>query len=180
MPRLPRRHALAWLLAPALLSAQPQPAPPWPGLVRQASGTMRWWGLTLYDIHLWVRGTPVTASNWRTQEFALELHYRRSFRGAQIAERSLQEMRRQGPIDATQQARWLAAMQACFPDVQDGDRLSGLHQPAQATEFQSATRMLGRVEDADFAPRFFGIWLSEHSSAPELRAALLAGSDSRA
>jgi hypothetical protein len=44
-------------------------------------------------------------------------------------ERSLAEMRRQGPIDDRTSARWLAAMTAAFPDVKDGDRLTGLHRP---------------------------------------------------
>ena len=32
---------------------------------------------------------------------------------------------------------------------------------------------LGRIDDADFANAFFGIWLNERTSAPDLRAALL-------
>jgi hypothetical protein len=52
-------------------------------------------------------------SDWATTPLALELNYARA-QGALIAERSLREMRRQGPIDDDRpRQRWLAAMTRC-------------------------------------------------------------------
>ncbi|MDM7457414.1 MAG: chalcone isomerase family protein [Tepidimonas sp.] len=108
----------------------------------------------------------------------LELTYRRAFRGADIARRSLEEMRRAGPISASDEAAWLAAMQRIFPDVGPGDRIAGLWQPAVGARFvltdaNGRRRLLGEVADVRFAERFFGIWLAASTSEPELRRALL-------
>ncbi len=93
--------------------------------------------------------------------------------GAQIAERSLIEMRRQGEIAADTGARWFAAMKALFPDVDAGHRLTGVHRPGEGVRFFHNGRLLGEVRDAEFARLFFGIWLARQTSEPTLRAALL-------
>ena len=47
-------------------------------------------------------------------------------RGADIARRSIQEMRRAGNFDAAQSARWQAQLEALLPDVVAGDRIAAL------------------------------------------------------
>ncbi|HRA14999.1 MAG TPA: chalcone isomerase family protein, partial [Giesbergeria sp.] len=105
---------------------------------------------------------------------ALELTYLRSFSAQDIAQRSLQEMRRVGPFPPAQGERWQQALQAALPDVQAGDRLTGLYQPDQGVVFQKNGQAVGAVPDAAFARLFFGIWLSPQTSEPALRQALLA------
>jgi hypothetical protein len=90
-----------------------------------------------------------------------------------IAERSLTEMRRQGEIDETRAQRWLEAMARLFPDVDDGDRITGVHRPGEAARSHVNGRFAGELRDAEFARRFFGIWLSPQTSEPQLRALLL-------
>lgn len=164
--------ALLVLSAPAALSAAPALPELPPDWRERSRARMRFLGLKVYEISLW-SPQPVEASRWATQPLALSLRYARSLKGPLIAERSLQEMRRQGEITAAQAERWLAAMTAAFPDVSDGDRLTGLHEPGQRAQFWFNGQPRGQVDDALFAERFFGIWLAPQSSEPGLRGKLL-------
>lgn len=167
-------HGVAAQAAGAVAAAVPAPsAPSIPAGWRLAgSGTFRWWGLAVYDAALWV-APGFAADAPERSAFVLELHYRRALAGADIAQRSLQEMRRLDPLTAEQAQRWLAAMQTAFPDVRAGDRLAGWYRPGQGATFYANGRLTAEVADAEFARRFFAIWLSARSAAPELRAALL-------
>ena len=103
----------------------------------------------------------------------LELEYLRELKGQAIAERSLQEMQRAGPMAEAQAQRWLAEMQRIFPDVKAGDRISGQHLPGQGARFWLNGQPVGQVEDPAFARLFFGIWLAPSTSEPGMRVALL-------
>ena len=60
-----------------------------------------------------------------------------------------------------------------FPDVAEGDRISGVHKPGQAARFHVNGRYAGELADGEFARLFFGVWLSPQTSEPALRDALL-------
>jgi len=134
--------------------------------------TMRVWGFDVYQASLWV-APGFDAANYTQHPFALELSYLRDFAGADIAKRSLSEMRRQGPIDSAVEARWEAQMRAVFPNVKARDRITGIHQPGFGAVFLGNGRPLGDIRDPAFAKAFFGIWLSPQTSEPRLRTALL-------
>lgn len=139
----------------------------------QGEGRLRFFGMRIYDARLWSGATRVSAGNRDTTPFALELVYARGLVGKLIAERSLKEMRRQRDITEAEATRWLSAMETLFPDVKEGDRLTGLHVPGMGARFAFNGQPLGDVRDPEFARLFFGIWLAEQSSEPGLRAALL-------
>jgi hypothetical protein len=142
------------------------------GMRMQGAGQMRYFGFLIYDIRLWVR-EPIDASNWANKSLALELEYARTLHGREIARRSLLEMRRQADIKEPQAQRWLVAMQASFPDVNKGDRISGLHEPGVGAQFFVNGRPTPHIADPEFSRLFFGIWLSPQSSEPALREQLL-------
>jgi hypothetical protein len=48
-----------------------------------------------------------------------------------------------------------------------------LQRPGEAAVFWLNGRLRGEIRDAEFARRFFGIWLSPRTSEPALRSALL-------
>jgi len=160
------------LAAACLWSALAAHASPLPHLTDYAavgSGTLRVFGLRIYDATLWSPG-----GGWAPgQPFALELRYARSFDGAAIARRSVEEMRAQRPYPAATLTRWEAQMRGLFPDVQAGDRLTGVRIPGEGAAFYSGTRKLGQIDDEAFADAFFGIWLAPTTRAPDLRARLL-------
>ena len=176
--RISRRTVLAAGAGVLWVDARAQPVVPaevaaeLPGARLLGSGRMTYFALHIYDARLWV-GDGFAADNFATLPLALELEYARTLFGKLIAERSLDEMKRAGGFGDEQGQRWLAAMTQTFPDVSKGDRLTGLHRPGEAASFFLNGKPRGEVRDADFARRFFGIWLSPQTSEPKLRAALL-------
>ncbi len=186
-PTLPRRHVLAvlgwsglWLAGMDAASAStansmglPAPAAAaLPGAQLTGQGLLRVWGFQVYRSRLWVQ-PGFQASDYASHGLALELEYLRAFKGADIARRSLEEMRGIGNFPAEQGERWARALAALMPDVAPGDRLLGLHRPGQGAHFFHDGRDLGRIDDPQFSRLFFGIWLHPNTSAPALRQALL-------
>lgn len=153
-------------------------APAWRALLPDAqpagAGRLRFWGFEVYDARLWV-APDFRQSQFERHGFALELAYLRDFSPADIAERSLAEMRRAGSFDAAQAQRWQTALAALLPPVQRGDRLTGVYRPGRGATFLMNGTPLGEIADAEFARLFFAIWLGERSSEPALRRLLLAG-----
>ena len=163
----------AWALAQVVASAPPAEVAD--GLAQArllGSGTLRFLGLRVYDARLWV-GPGFDSADPVAAPLALELAYARSLSGARIAERSLVEMQRVAGIGAEQGQRWLVAMQALFPDVRSGDRLTGLHLPGAGLRFFLNAKPIGELRDPEFARRFLAIWLGPNTSEPALRRALL-------
>lgn len=152
-------------LPPAVLSLLPP-------LQRMGTARMRFLGLSIYEAQLWV-ATPFDPSQYAQSALALDLRYQRTLRGRLIAERSLKEMQRGGAIDNAVAQRWLAAMEQAFPDVRDGDRLTGVLLPGKGAAFFFNGVALQQIDDADFSARFSGIWLATWSSEPTLREQLL-------
>ena len=132
------------------------------------------WGFDVYDARLWT--TPdFEVRQYPRHTFALELQYLRKLQGDAIAERSMSEMRRQASFPKDKAPAWLDAMRRVFPDVARGDRIVGIHLPGQGAEFWFNGRPIGQVADPQFAQLFFGIWLDERTSEPQLRARLIQG-----
>lgn len=115
---------------------------------------------------------------WRTdigyeRPFALQLTYNMGIEGNAIAERSVEEMRKQGWSDETQLSQWLDEMRVIFPDVEDGTVLTGIYTAEGQTKFFEGTTPIGTIDDPLFGEAFFNIWLSEQTSEPDLRDELL-------
>ena len=163
-------RASTTLAPPAAPPAEVAAALPAARLVGQ--GTLRWFGLAVYEARLWA-ADGFDALRFDAHPFALELRYLRRLDGPAIAERALDEMRRGGPIADAEAATWRAAMRAAFPDVAPGDRLTGVHEPAQGTRFHFNGRVTGEIGDTAFARRFYAVWLGPHTSQPALRADLI-------
>lgn len=164
--------ALTCPLAWATAAAPPEVSAALPGASLQGQGRLRYFGLHIYDAALW-SPARLSANDAQNTALALELRYARTLRGPLIAERSLDEMKRVGEFSQAQGERWLEAMKRVFPDVKDGDRITGVHQPGVGAAFFLNGRASGEVRDAQFAQLFFGVWLSPRTSQPALRAALL-------
>lgn len=105
--------------------------------------------------------------------FALSIEYYLDINGRDIADKSVQEMRRQGFRDEIKLAAWNAQLKAIIPDVGKGTVLSAIYTPEQQTDFYRGSQAIGTIKGDDFAKLFFGIWLGDQTSKPELRRALL-------
>jgi Chalcone isomerase-like len=176
---LSRRAVLAAVVvSPAAVWATTASAPPaevsavLPGALLQGQGRLRYFGLHIYDAALW-SAAPVPPGNPLGTALALEMRYARKLAGSAIADRSIDEMRRVGDFSPADGQRWLDAMKQAFPDVQAGDRITGVHQPGVGAAFFVNGKPTAEVRDTSFAKLFFGVWLSPRTSQPALRAALL-------
>ncbi len=140
-----------------------------PGLSARGEGTMRFFGLKVYDVTLWTLMKPFA----HHEPFALELVYDMSLNGRDIAERSVKEMRGQGHADEAKLKRWGEEMAKVFPDIKKGDALIGVSIPGKEARFYNREKFIATIADAEFAKAFFDIWLSEKTSAPQVRVKLL-------
>ena len=105
--------------------------------------------------------------------FALKLSYLRSLKGKAIADRSVEEMRKQGFSDEVKLATWHSQMREIFPDVDADVSITGIRTENGETVFYKNNEEIGRIRDLEFSKTFFNIWLSPKTSEPELRAQLL-------
>lgn len=122
-----------------------------------------------YDATLYAPG-----GEWEHgRPFALRLDYLVDLKGADISERSKEEMQEQNAADMQQLAAWRARMDNIFPDVEQGDSITGIATDEGVSIFYHNSDEIGRVSDPAFTRAFFNIWLSERTSEPELRADLL-------
>ena len=136
-------------------------------------GTLTWFGFRVYDARLFAGQNFSIKEGWAKQPFALELMYSRNVSGKQITESSRDEMIRLKLGNEAKRALWTTNMEALFIDVKKGDRIIGVYKPGQATKFWLNDKPLGTVQDAEFGPAFFGIWLDEETKDKGLRTALL-------
>ena len=170
--------ACAGLAASALSSAQALVLSAldeeWQKLPLRGQGIFRFWGLDIYEASLWMPAEAGTA--WTTHRLVLSLQYRRNFSAQDIAQRSLQEMLRQGPLSDAIVQQWQRQLTEALSDVRPGERLTAVYDPQQGLRFwhhAQRVRVSGQIDDRALAHKFLGIWLSESTSAPALRQALL-------
>ena len=105
--------------------------------------------------------------------FALSLSYLRDISGEDIADRSAEEMRNIGVDDEVKIARWHSQMRDIFPNVTEGDTLTGIYTQGRDSVFYLNGQAIGRIQDPEFGRAFFDIWLSQETSSPDLRSKLL-------
>ncbi|MBU3556077.1 chalcone isomerase family protein [Polynucleobacter sp. Ross1-W9] len=132
----------------------------------QGSGRLTWWGLHIYDASFYRVGSL------SSPEFALEMRYQKSFSGASIANRSVEEMKRIGVPDA-QATLWGKELTGFLPNVESGQTLTAIYAPKQGTTFYFEGKQIAQIPGAEFSKAFFGIWLDPKTSAPKLRTELL-------
>ncbi len=136
----------------------------------QVKGTAR---LRAYLFHVYDGALWTTNGEWGWDEpFVLDFRYARRLNGADIAERGAKEMQALGHCEELKNC-WLEEQKKAFPDVADGDRITGWYRPGQPTRFYFNGEFHHQVDDPDFARPFFEIWMSEDTSEPAFRRRLL-------
>jgi len=133
------------------------------------AGRMTFLGFKVFDAELYAPDGTYAPS----APFALKLTYLRAFKGKDIADSSVKEMRRQGGVSDRQLTAWGREMEAIFPDVRPGQSITGVRTASGRTEFYLGNRKLGSIGDPAFTKKFFAIWLGNGSRDPQLRARLL-------
>ena len=136
-------------------------------LTGKASFRYLFWDV--YDAELF---TP-NGTYEKGKPLALKLSYKRSLKGAAIAKRSIEEMRGIGLKDEGKISSWLQQMENIFPNVEEGVSITGIATASGKSIFYKNEQRIGQIEDPEFTKWFFGIWLNEKTSQPELRKRLI-------
>lgn len=133
------------------------------------SGRLRVLFWDVYDAALYA-----PKGRWEpTRPYALVITYLRSLKGADIAERSTDEIREQGFTDEAKLNAWYRQMLGIFPDVEEGMMITGVRDEDGRTLFYKKDMRIGIIDDPEFAQWFFAIWLDEKTPEPRLRNDLL-------
>ena len=138
-------------------------------------GKLTYWGFDVYLASLWASEASVNAEQWQMQRIALELNYLRDFKGADIAKSSIDEIHAQSPLPKSKATLWLKTLEDIFPNINKGQTLVGIYIPNVGAQFLYENALIGEIKDLELAKRFFDIWLSPQTSAPQLRKRLFAG-----
>ena len=168
--------ALFVLLCVAQAQAADMPAPVRNEIANArlaGQGSFRWFGFKIYDAELWVGDQGYRPNAPESSRFALSLTYARDLYGKHIARSSIDQIRKLGFGNAEQQKAWVNRMEALFPDVHEGTRISGIYLPGEGARFYLNGNLLGEIADREFARAFFAIWLDPRTSASSLRTSLL-------
>ena len=171
LPRLARALlVLTMAAAPLSLASDSQVAAlEEMNLIGEARMEVLFWDV--YDARLYAPGT-----SWRPElPFALVLTYLLELKGERIAQRSIQEIRKQGFDDEITLARWYEMLVGIIPDVGDRDEIVGVSDSEGHARFYLNGDPIGEIREPEFTDHFFGIWLSERTSEPEFRRNLLGG-----
>ncbi|MET0066451.1 MAG: chalcone isomerase family protein [Candidatus Thiodiazotropha sp.] len=166
--RLPFGLLLLLSLAMPMLQASGMPAPHTSEMSPVGQGSLRWWGIPLYDATL----LAPQGSFDPHRPHALQLTYHRNFSRRQLARATLDEIERMRGSREDREAL-IDLFAGLFADVTPGDHLLGVHLPGEAALFYGPGGYLGRLEDADLAGAFFDLWLAPATREPALRQALI-------
>ena len=139
----------------------------------QGTGALRFFGFKAYDANLWSAGAAKANPLIDKSLFALEIVYNTGIKADEIVNVSLIEMARLRKLTDLQIKTWAADMQRTFPNVAQGDRLTGVFVPKVGTRFFLNSRLIAEINDPAFGDAFFAIWLDEGTKRADLRRALL-------
>lgn len=134
-------------------------------------GAFRYFGFLVYQARLHGACGPQVFE----RPFSLTLTYARSLSGQDIAQSSVDEIKRlEGDVMAPELlAQWGKEMEKAFPDVVRDDQITGQYDPRNGVRFYHNGRFTHHIDDPRFGQAFFGIWLDPRTRAPALREQLL-------
>ena len=124
--------------------------------------------LHVYDAQFWS-----DSGNWKKPPYALTITYAMGFTPDELADRTYDEMKHVSSLPEDTLVSYSDKLRILYPKVRAGDRITALQVNAQTTSFYHNSRFLGAIHDPEFAPAFFGIWLSPKSSEPDMQKQLL-------
>ncbi len=132
-------------------------------------GTHKMTLISVYDAALYAPDGKYDAD----KPFKLKITYRINTTGKKLAKRTIDEMQNTNCKYSDMYDVWQQDMTKVFPaDVEKGMQLTGVKQDDMTT-FYSKSGKLGEIKGEKFQDCFFGVWLKESTSAPELREKLL-------
>jgi len=102
----------------------------------------------------------------------LEIRYLRDIKAADLVEQTAKEWQAQG-ISTEQHNLWLDQLNAQWRDVSEGDVIALEIDEQGKSQFLFNGEPIGTIDHPQFGEDFAGIWLSQNTTRPELRKALI-------
>lgn len=163
------------LTGPVLAVQQPQiePEPQFAQYQTVGEGKYSYWFWDLYQARL---ATPSGKfiDYQQSVPLLLELRYLRDISKTEFVDATQEQWRIQAGGVQKQHKLWAGELTTLWRDVKKGDMLSAELHSDGLISFYFNQQPLGKTKDPALGPAFFDIWLSEKTTAPELRQLLLA------
>lgn len=159
-----------WLLC--LILSSTLHAAPIDDLTRLGQGKMKVLFWSLYQAELYGE-TAYSSPN--QSPLALKITYLKNINKDDLVDATASQWEH---INLTHPERknWLTQLAKLWPDINDGDTITLLVTQTGQSHFYYNNQLLGKITDQDFGPAFLSIWLSEKTSRPKLRKALIGAS----
>lgn len=125
-----------------------------------------------WDVYESTLFTPNGRYSPDIRPFRLAIRYLRDISASDLINQTQKEWRAQGLADPDQD-RWLQKLGEIWPDVETGDTLALLVDEKSHSQFTMNGVEIGRIDNPNFSVAFAGIWLSERTTRPTLRDALI-------
>ncbi|QLE85153.1 hypothetical protein FLM48_08655 [Shewanella sp. Scap07] len=154
------------------LSCSMAVAAPIDAMRKVGEGQMSYLFWDVYRASLYSSGQTLQGSAESDYPLALQIQYLRDIDSDVLIEATQDQWQHLAYSDE-QISRWSQPLNTLWPDIQQGDVLTIIVDEQGMSDFYHGDTALGRVDSRDFGPAFLAIWLSENTTEPELRQALL-------
>ncbi len=169
--------AAGWAIAAHASAEPPTAVVAGRPLVRAGSATVRVAGLLpLFDAVLYLADPADAGRVLDDVPKRLEIRYRRSISAALLnraADRALAATLPEAALVPLRER--IQRIASLYRDVGPGDVYELVYRPGRGTDLLRNGEPVGRVDGADFARAYFGIWLHPRSPHAALREGLLGG-----
>ncbi|WP_455223030.1 chalcone isomerase family protein [Kaarinaea lacus] len=142
------------------------------GLQQVGTGTIRWFGFTIYDASLWTaNGSFINLKD--SLPVALHIIYRKNIKSTALAERTAEEWEQLNIYSPSERKQWKQQLATIWPTVKPGDSITTLVTYDKRTHFYYNNELIYSIDDPEFGIALLSIWLHPNTSQPELRSKLI-------
>ncbi|GLS91926.1 hypothetical protein GCM10007916_29960 [Psychromonas marina] len=132
-------------------------------------GEMSWLFIDLYQASLY---SPTGDYKQAQYPQALNIIYQKDIDKDHLISATEKEWQKLA-FNNTQYNGWLNQLDNLWPDIKKGDQLLFMVEDDGSGYFYHNNKLLGGVDNQQFAEAFLSIWLSKNTSEPKLRQQLL-------
>ena len=161
-----------WILAFAIGFAGNAQALPWENLQLTGEARLKVLFWNVYDARLY---TADGRYRERSYPIALQLDYLRDIASSDLVDETLRQWQEQGLDGHPRMDDWLDRLAELWPDVSEDDAITLVVDAEGRSQFYFNDRLLGGIEDREFADYFAAIWLSDNTTSPRVREQLIKG-----
>lgn len=133
------------------------------------SSNLYFLGLKVYQISLWSESEKFSYD----QKFAIQISYNMNFSKEELAQRSIEEIKRFEILNQKQEIEYYNQLIAIFSNIKKSDEKIAIFDPQKGVELFHNHKLNGKITDSKLARLFVDIWLNEKNSYPKVTRKLL-------